>query len=975
MLELKNIVKDYEAGSTTVRALKGISISFRESEFVAILGQSGCGKTTLLNIIGGLDRYTSGDLIINGKSTKEFTDRDWDTYRNHSIGFVFQSYNLIPHQTVLSNVELALTLSGVSPAERRKRAIEVLEKVGLGDQLDKAPNQMSGGQMQRVAIARALVNDPDILLADEPTGALDSETSVQIMDLLKEISHDKLIIMVTHNPELAERYATRTVRLLDGTVIGDTAPCTEAAPPPKPEGALTKPSMSFKTALGLSLNNLMTKKARTFLTAFAGSIGIIGIALILSLSNGIQHYIDDVQEDTLSSYPLTIQAEAVDLSTMVGAISGAHDSAMERTHDLDKVYSNQIMYDLLNNLTSMDTEVNNLTAFKAYLESPNNGLDEYISTIQYGYDMGFAVYTKDEDGNIVKADVTELLEGVMSSMYGGDYSSYFSSMDNFYSSFNVWQEMLSGKDGALINDTVKSQYDMVYGHWPENYDEVVLVVDKNNEISDLTLYALGLKSQKDMAQVMMSSLNREQVDAEQESWSYEDLCGRTFKVILPSEHYEYDSAAGTYQDLTEKAGGLEYLYNSGDVGIPLKIVGIVRPNGDAVATSMQGAIGYTAALTDYAIDRAAQQDIIAQQLSNPDVDVFTGEAFPAQSDAEHADKVSAAKQYVAGLSGDALTSVLIDTLATPSDAYLNKATDAAMAQIDRDSIKQMAASAGSDMDAEQINEMIDSMDDTTLMNYASVKVRESIAEEYKAQMKQLYAGMSPSELTSTFTLLDDQYEYIYDTYMTSDTVSSSYDINLKKLGYVQKDSPSTINIYAIAFADKDKIADAIENYNNSVSKEDQISYTDYVALLMSSITTIINAISYVLIAFVAISLVVSSIMIGIITYISVLERTKEIGILRSIGASKQDISRVFNAETLIEGFAAGVIGIGIALLLLIPINLIVHHLTGISNLNAILPWLGGVLLVLISMALTFIAGLIPSGLAAKKDPVVALRTE
>ena len=975
MLELKNIVKDYEAGSTTVRALKGISISFRESEFVAILGQSGCGKTTLLNIIGGLDRYTSGDLIINGKSTKEFTDRDWDTYRNHSIGFVFQSYNLIPHQTVLSNVELALTLSGVSPAERRKRAIEVLEKVGLGDQLDKAPNQMSGGQMQRVAIARALVNDPDILLADEPTGALDSETSVQIMDLLKEISHDKLIIMVTQNPELAERYATRTVRLLDGTVIGDTAPCTEGAPPPKPEGALTKPSMSFKTALGLSLNNLMTKKARTFLTAFAGSIGIIGIALILSLSNGIQHYIDDVQEDTLSSYPLTIQAEAVDLSTMVGAISGAHDSAMERTHDLDKVYSNQIMYDLLNNLTSMDTEVNNLTAFKAYLESPNNGLDEYISTIQYGYDMGFAVYTKDEDGNIVKADVTELLEGVMSSMYGGDYSSYFSSMGNFYSSFNVWQEMLSGKDGALINDTVKSQYDMVYGHWPENYDEVVLVVDKNNEISDLTLYALGLKSQKDMAQVMMSSLNREQVDAEQESWSYEDLCGRTFKVILPSEHYEYDSAAGTYQDLTEKAGGLEYLYNSGDVGIPLKIVGIVRPNGDAVATSMQGAIGYTAALTDYAIDRAAQQDIIAQQLSNPDVDVFTGEAFPAQSDAEHADKVSAAKQYVAGLSGDALTSVLIDTLATPSDAYLNKATDAAMAQIDRDSIKQMAASAGSDMDAEQINEMIDSMDDTTLMNYASVKVRESIAAEYKAQMKQLYAGMSPSELTSTFTLLDDQYEYIYDTYMTSDTVSSSYDINLKKLGYVQKDSPSTINIYATAFADKDKIADAIENYNNSVSKEDQISYTDYVALLMSSITTIINAISYVLIAFVAISLVVSSIMIGIITYISVLERTKEIGILRSIGASKQDISRVFNAETLIEGFAAGVIGIGIALLLLIPINLIVHHLTGISNLNAILPWLGGVLLVLISMALTFIAGLIPSGLAAKKDPVVALRTE
>lgn len=973
MLELKNIVKDYETGGATVRALKGISISFRESEFVAVLGQSGCGKTTLLNIIGGLDRYTSGDLVINGKSTREFTDRDWDTYRNHSIGFVFQSYNLIPHQTVLSNVELALTLSGVSPAERRKRAVAVLERVGLGDQLHKKPNQMSGGQMQRVAIARALVNDPDILLADEPTGALDSETSVQIMDLLQEISHDKLIIMVTHNPELAERYATRTVRLLDGEIIDDSAPCMEATPP-KQEVALAKPSMSFKTALSLSLNNLMTKKARTFLTAFAGSIGIIGIALILSLSNGIQHYIDDVQEDTLSSYPLTIQAEAVDLSTMVGAITGAHDSAMERTHELDKVYSNQIMYDLLNNLTSMDTEVNNLTAFKAYLENPNNGLDEYISTIQYGYDMGFAVYTRDEDGNIVKADVTELLEGVMSSMYGGDYSSYFSSMGGFYSSFNVWQEMLAGKDGGLINDTVKSQYDVVYGAWPENYDEVVLVVDKNNEISDLTLYALGLKSQKDMAQVMMSSLNREQVDAEQESWSYEDLCGRTFKVILPSEHYEYDSASGTYTDLTETASGMEYLYNSSDVGIPLKIVGIIRPNGDAVSTSMQGAIGYTAALTSYAIDHAAQQDIIAQQLNNPDVDVFTGESFPAQSDAEGADKIAAAKAYLSGLSGDALASVLADALATPSDAYLEQMVEAAMADINRDTIKQMVASAGSDMDTEQVNSMIDSMDDAALMNYASVKVRESIEAEYKAQMKQLYAFLSAEEL-STYTMLDEQYEYIYDTYLTSDTVVASYDINLKKLGYVQKDSPSTINIYATAFADKDKIAEGIENYNNNVSKEDQISYTDYVALLMSSITTIINAISYVLIAFVAISLVVSSIMIGIITYISVLERTKEIGILRSIGASKQDISRVFNAETLIEGFAAGAIGILIALLLLIPINLIVHHLTGISNLNAILPWLGGVILVLISMALTFIAGLIPSGLAAKKDPVVALRTE
>ena len=528
MLQLKNIVKNYSAGDSTVAALRGVSVSFRDREFVAVLGPSGCGKTTLLNIIGGLDQYTSGDLLISGRSTKEFRDRDWDAYRNHSIGFVFQSYNLIPHQSVLQNVELALTLSGVSKAERRRRAAEALEKVGLGDQLHKRPNQMSGGQMQRVAIARALVNDPEILLADEPTGALDSETSVQIMDILKEISHEKLIIMVTHNPELAERYASRTVRLLDGQIISDSAPFepeTESAPVPLTQ---KKTSMSFFTALGLSLNNLLTKKGRTILTAFAGSIGIIGIALILSLSTGIQDYIDRVQEDTLSSYPISIEAETMDMSSMVTSLMGAKAESEETEHEDGRVYSSTIMYDLMNSLNAADTQTNDLESFRAYLDDPDSPIHEYLSAIQYSYDLDLPIYTKDADGNIVRADVMQLLQSMMSSMYGGDYTSYFDQFGSYYSAMDVWQEMLPGEDGEPISDLVKTQYDMLYGHWPENYDEVVLFVDKNNEISDLVMYAMGLKTESEMEDAMNAAMNQEQVDTTQESWTYEDLCSRTF---------------------------------------------------------------------------------------------------------------------------------------------------------------------------------------------------------------------------------------------------------------------------------------------------------------------------------------------------------------------------------------------------------------------------------------------------------------
>ena len=986
MLTLKSITKDYLAGDMSVHALRGVSISFRESEFVSVLGPSGCGKTTLLNIIGGLDKYTEGDLIINGRSTKEYGDKDWDTYRNHSIGFVFQTYNLIPHQSVLANVELALTISGVSRAERRERAVRVLEKVGLGDQLYKKPNQMSGGQMQRVAIARALINDPDILLADEPTGALDSETSVQIMELLKEIAQDKLVVMVTHNPDLAERYSTRIVRLLDGEVKGDTDPFDpETVPVKAEETGKKRPSMSFFTALSLSLNNLMTKKARTILTAFAGSIGIIGIALILSLSNGIQTYIDRVQEDTLSSYPLTIEAEAADLGSMVEALSGAHGEAADGAqHELDAVYSNVVMYDLMDSLNTMDVNTNNLKAFKEFIESGDSGLEDYVSAIQYSYDLGFDVYTRDADGKVVKSDVISLLNDMMGSVYGGDFSSYFDTMGDFYSSFEVWQEMLPGEGGSLIDDTVLGQYDVIYGSWPQSYDEVVLIVDKNNEVSDLVLYSLGLRTEEQMADGFEASMSGETLDAEVESWSYEELCGLSFKLIARPEYYVCDEETGGYTDLTATSAGMDYLYDSKDRGISLKISGIVRQNEDAVAGMMTGAIGYTSALTDKVIELSNEADIVKAQLADPGTDAILGLPFATGEEPEPTlDEIKAdVDEYIEGLDVSGRAALYTDLTERAPEDYVELTVEQAMQGMTREYIEEMmlegyAVEMG--VDPETIRDYIADMDDETLMDYVREMTAEAVREQYADAARAQLAAMSAEQLAMALSmspLTDEQYEYVYAEKLPPKYSESTYEENLELLGYVDKDSPSSISLYAASFADKDEIARIISEYNAAVEdEEDEISYTDYVAILMSSVSTIINAISYVLIAFVAISLIVSSIMIGIITYISVLERTKEIGILRSIGASKRDVSNVFNAETLIEGFAAGVIGIGITLLLIIPINAIVQNLTGIESLRAILPASGGVALVVISMILTFIAGLIPSGFAARRDPVEALRTE
>ena len=1003
MLKLDNIVKVYETGGENVTALRGVSLCFRENEFVAVLGQSGCGKTTLLNIVGGLDQYTSGDLIINGRSTKEFKDSDWDAYRNHSIGFVFQSYNLIPHQSVLANVELALTLSGVGKAERRRRASEALEKVGLGSQMKKRPNQLSGGQMQRVAIARALVNDPDILLADEPTGALDSETSVQVMDLLAEIAQDKLVIMVTHNPDLAEKYATRTIRLLDGKVVDDSAPYDGAAEKPVIQVGKKKPSMSFFTAFSLSLNNLMTKKGRTLLTSFAGSIGIIGIALILSLSAGINTYINQVQEETLSSYPITIMAESTDMSDLMVSLMGARRGDGGEDHDREKVYSSTVMYDMLNSMIDAEVQTNNLKDFKKYLDQGGGGITD-LATVQYSYDFGFDIYTEDEDGEIVKSDVQELMQSAMSVMYGGaDMSNLTSMQENLglgnmgMGAMDVWEELLPGNDGEAVGEQVKSQYDLLYGKWPENYDEVILFVDRNNEISDLMLYALGLMSNQHMEDSIEAAVNGETVEAEVRSWTYEELCGMDFKLLLPAEKYQYEASDGTYVDMSATETGMDFLYNSNDIGTRLKVVGVARPSEESTAGMVTGAIGYTSALTAYAIRTTEGMDIVKEQMADKETDVICGLPFPSENDVEPSDseKQEAITGHLQTLADTEKASAYMDVMGQPGDEYVETVVDQQMEGMTRESIEEMiiqqyAGEMG--VDEETVSGYIADMDDETLFARVEEAIGEQVREQYAQGVQAQMGALSQEQLAAMLDAALDggsenpmmpvaafepwQYNYLYDNYMPPTRSDSTYEDNLDLLGYVDLESPSTISIYASTFAEKDQIANKIADYNASVTdSEDEINYTDYVALLMSSITDIISGISYLLIAFVSISLVVSSIMIGIITYISVLERTKEIGILRAVGASKRDVSRVFNAETLIVGLGAGLIGIGVTLLLILPINALLLHFTGIVGLKAALPVQGAVGLIAISALLTIIAGLIPSRLAAKKDPVVALRTE
>ena len=1003
MLKLSNITKQYTLGGNTIEALRGVDLEFRENEFVSILGPSGCGKTTTLNIIGGLDRYTSGDLIINGRSTKDYKDGDWDAYRNHSIGFVFQSYNLISHQTVLSNVELALTLAGVSKKERRRRAVHALEKVGLGDQLNKVPSQMSGGQMQRVAIARALINDPDILLADEPTGALDSETSVQVMELLKEVARDRLVIMVTHNPELAQQYSTRIVTLKDGRVTGDTNPyhAEEQAPvlTGKQARADKKPSMSFLTALSLSLTNLRTKMGRTVLTAFAGSIGIIGIALILALSAGINDYINQVQEDTLTSYPLTIQAESTDMTAMMASLMGARrdqlTGAAAEGQDPDRVYPSTVMYDMMDSMLNAEVETNNLEAFKEYLDNGGGGIKD-MANIHYSYDFDFDIYAQDENGDIIKCDVMTLMQDAMTAMYGGDYSSYFEQMGSMYSAMEVWEELLPGEDGALIAPQVKADYQLLYGDWPQGHDEVILFVDGNNEISDLMLYALGLMPHDDMEQVMTSMSQGEPVEFGDVSWSYEDLCGLDFKLILPAEYYQHDPATDTYTDMSATAAGMDFLYNSGDTGIRLKVSGIARPL-EGGSGMLSGGIGYTSALTRFAIETTGDTEILKAQLDDPETDVISGLPFPKDTDVEPSDrqKRQDIQDHLRTLSVQNKAEAYIDLMGQPSQEYVDGVVEQQMAGMTRQAIEDMIVQqyAGEmGVDGDTVRGYIADMSDEDLFAKVEEAIAQAVREQYAAGVAQQLGAMSQDQLAAMLDAAADlaasplpmpveplepwQFVYLYDNYMPPTRSSSTYEDNLDLLGYTRLDAPSAISIYATTFAQKDKIADLIKEYNAGVeNEEDEISYTDYVALLMSSITGIISGISYLLIAFVSISLVVSSIMIGIITNISVLERTKEIGILRAVGASKRDVSRVFNAETLIVGLAAGLLGILVSVAATFPINAVIHSLTGLDDLSAVLPAGAGAILVAISVILTVFAGLVPSRGAAKKDPVEALRSE
>ena len=908
MLQIKDIRKEYITGTLKQTALDGVPLNFRSNEFVAILGPSGSGKTTLLNIVGGLDRYDSGDLIINGISTRKYKDRDWDSYRNHTIGFVFQSYNLIPHQSILSNVELALTISGISRSKRRKKAKEALQRVGLGDQIHKRPNQMSGGQMQRVAIARALVNDPDILLADEPTGALDSETSLQVMDMLAEVAKDRLVIMVTHNPELAEQYATRIVKLRDGKITDDSDPLQSDEEEKEPvHKSMGKSSMSRLTSLGLSFNNLRTKKGRTILTSFAGSIGIIGIALILSLSNGVNKYINDIQRETMTSYPISIDAQAYDISSYISASRNSSDSV---DHEMDGVYIDNSDLERRAERMSSITE-NNLTAFKKYLDDDSSPIHEYVGEngIVYSYDTKFGMYTYDDNGRFVNTDGSTLRD-VVSPNSQNSYR-----LARMISNSTECSQLIPDKDGAQVGFAIENNYDVVYGKYPEKYDELVLVMDENNEISASTLYKLGILPTDDYKALVDKLSNGENVIIKQKKLDYEDICARDYWLIPQCDMY-IKKDNGYYEDISANNARLEGVVSS---GIKMKIVGIIKPNGKSKIELIDSSIGYTKALTDHLIRYTNKSEVVIAQKANKDFNVVSGLRFNADTDEE---KIRDAKTYISNMNisekAEVFTSI-VQNMQTEQQSESEENTITPDIDLSQMSETEMASA---------VDRFLQYPDDTVLLTF-------------------------------------------YERYISG----GDYDDMLSTMGVVSLDTPSSIDIYADSFEDKDSIADCINDYNKTVSEEDKITYTDYVGLLMSSVTTIVKVITYVLIAFVAVSLVVSSIMIGIITYISVLERTKEIGVLRAMGASKKNISQVFNAETFIIGLFAGLIGIGVTLVLLIPGNVIIHSLTENNNVNASLPLLSGGILILLSIGLTLIGGFIPSKKAAKKDPVTALRTE
>ena len=1005
IIELQNIKRNFQVGDETVHALRGISFTIYEGEFVTIMGTSGSGKSTLLNTLGCLDTPTSGEYLLDGVSVRTMSKPQRAVLRNRKIGFVFQNYNLLPKTTAVENVELPLMYnSSVSASERRKRAIESLIAVGLGDRLEHKSNQMSGGQMQRVAIARALVNNPDIILADEPTGALDTETSIQVMEILKEISRDRLIVMVTHNPELAEQYSSRIIRVLDGRLTDDSRPLTEEeyqrelrADKAENENGkkLKKPSMSFGTSFSLSLKNLFTKKGRTMLTSFAGSIGIIGIALVLSISQGFNTYINTIQEETLSSYPLTIQKTNTDLSALMETFMGSATS--DSTHSNDAVYKKSAIYDMMDALNNMETSENDLKSFKSYIESKRkdseSDLHRAVNGVQYSYDLDMLIYTKNVDGTIIHSDTEELMQEMVlehmgidmqamtnasTSMFGEDATSMMS-MGMGGSSMNLWQELLPGDNGKPINDLLKKQYDVVYGSWPNSYDEIVLVLDENNELDDMTLYALGLEPKEDVDSIMEAAVNGKELQKDNKSWSYADICSMDFRTILNSDCYRYDESTGLYTDLRDTEAGLQYLY---DNGLKLKVTGIIRPNEDTTAPMLSGSIAYTSDLTKYIIEHSKESDAITAQKDSKNTDIFTGLPFKDTSGStSDADKQTAFLEYLNELDDGGKAQAYVQIMSIPTEEQLNDSVQQAMQGMSRSDMEAamlQGMTQQMSMSESDVQSYLESMSDDEITDTFTQMMQQQVKAQYAQQVQQQMAAMQPAELVGALnqllpTLTTEQCANYYDEMMQFS--DSTYEDNLKALGDIDLDDPASINLYAATFEDKDVIEDAIADYNEGKDEMAQIQYTDYVGLMMSSVTKIINTITYVLIAFVAISLIVSSIMIGVITLISVQERTKEIGILRAIGASKRDVSSMFNAETIIIGFTSGLLGIVVTYLLCIPINLLVHHLTGIQNLSAVLPVPAAIILIAISVLLTLIAGFIPSKSAAKKDPVVALRSE
>ncbi len=913
MLIMKDVVKEYVTGDSNLRAMNNVSINFRENEFVAILGPSGSGKTTMLNIIGGLDRYTSGDLIINGKSTKTFKDDDWDTYRNHSIGFIFQSYNLIPHQTVLANVELALTLSGVGKTERRERAIKALEQVGLGDYINKKPNQMSGGQVQRVAIARALINNPDILLADEPTGALDSETSIQIMELLKEISKDKLIIMVTHNPELADEYANRIVRFRDGRMIGDSNPFEPEAADFRYEKAKAeeekkkgrKPSMSMKTAFGLSLRNLMTKKTRTMLTSFAGSIGIIGIALIIALSTGIENYVGRMQSDALLAYPYSVEREAVNTSTIMNSFSNLMATTTNIDHDKEHVYVNTLLTEMLNTFVS-ERDANNVGAFRKFILENQEKFDEICNDIQYRYTTPLNIYRADTDNGIIHVNPNTLLEDFQ----GVDLMSMMEGITGT-TILNAWYELIG--DEEFINQ----QYDVVYGRLPQAKNEVVLILDQNSEITEFVLYGLGLRDQGKFSNDLMSSLaGSDALSLENTVYTYEEICSLKFKLVLPVELMQKDPKTGVWKD---KSKDPEFVKKAIDNGLEISIVGVLLPNDETVFSLGTNGLGYRTDLMDYALEMTENSPVVQEQLKNPGVDVLTGLKF--------------------------------NTL-TVNDFDLK--------DIDFNDIDMTYLNLAPFMS------LVENID-LSSVNIADLSSTLGFGDMTELQKKLIEGYLDDAQVLA-----------LKQAYVDTMNAKCSYENTMSVLGYDGVDNPTSIYFYPKDFECKAEVTKIIDYYNEQVAAdghpEYQITTTDVVGQMLETILSVVNIVTYVLVVFIAISLIVSSVMIGIITYISVLERTKEIGILRSIGASKGDVSRVFNAETITIGLGAGILGIVSTLLLELPINVLLRVLTS-TGAAAALPAESAFMLIGISVVLTFVAGLVPSSIAAKKDPVEALRTE